>query len=111
MLWKEIIVAKLSYECKYIHEMQIQIKTDDGRDTEIIIFKARGQHPGWGWDPEYSPGIMRPSGWPKPAGSPRSERGRGDLRVTLLSDSREETRSWLAASAASSNLGSLQEVC
>lgn len=72
---------------------------------------ARGQHPGWGWDPEYSPGIMRPSGWPKPAGSPRSERGRGDLRVTLLSDSREETRSWLAASAASSNLGSLQEVC
>lgn len=31
--------------------------------------------------------------------------------MTLLSDSREETRSWLAASAAGSNLGSMREVC
>lgn len=72
---------------------------------------ASGQRPDRGWVPRYSPGIMRPSGWPKPAGSPGSERGREDLSVTLLSDSREETRSWLAASAAGSNLGSMREVC
>ena len=64
---------------------------------------------------------MRPWGWPKTAwfchkclpgeGHQLPVDLRGGRAVTLLSDSREETRSRLAASAADSDLGPLQEVC